>query len=65
MEPSLDVTGDASGVTPRQTSASAGKPATPSTSGAASALQVLRVKKLNVKKIIIVSTPVLFFCKFF
>jgi hypothetical protein len=50
VELSLDVVGDALGVSQRQTSTSAGKPTTPSTSSVVPALKVLRMKKLNMKK---------------
>jgi hypothetical protein len=50
VDPSLDVAGDASGVPPGQTSASAGKLMVASTLGAALAPKVLKAKKLNVKK---------------
>jgi hypothetical protein len=51
VEPLLNVAGDAGGAPLKQTSALAGKPATPSTSGAVPAPKVLKVNKLNVKKL--------------
>jgi hypothetical protein len=51
VESSLNVAGDVSGAPPRQTSTSTGKLATTSTSGAAPAPKVLKIRNVNVKNL--------------